>query len=469
MDVFREPAVEKGVGEDGSSGLVPFVGAQRYQKVEEVASETDLLLNNKCCSKAQEQELQASASTTDLLTWMYIISWFVQGVSVISMETSISCLAQDLGIDVALVSSALIFRSIGSAVGSLSSGFLIRRLGAHSLLFNSCILMGGFIAFVPHAQNLEIVWFLFFVIGACVNLQISAASVLPKQMALEDQSAGKTFQMFFVGNGLGINAVPFIERYQPYERVLLGFGVAAFLFGWIGHCLELKPGGDMLASPETTAEEDGNQENISGLKESSWKRFLDKLRKGSINRFDFAVAIMLLLLTNVMIQTDSFLTTYMESSGLENISSGVLSAFLAGALIVQTFFAFFYKVTLQQLYILMPLGLVLATTAFLGLAFWPLGSTHFREAVVWFVFVVAGMCLGPLFGWSYDLWNRITDSSEDGAALISLFTHLTTWVSFLMFQIYDLTGDKNILLYFNSAELSMALVVLASVRFAQQS
>uniref|UniRef100_A0A7S3XKJ9 Uncharacterized protein n=1 Tax=Heterosigma akashiwo TaxID=2829 RepID=A0A7S3XKJ9_HETAK len=175
---------------------------------------------------------------------------------------------------------------------------------------------------------------------------------------------------------------------------------------------------------------------------------------------------MQLLLNNIIIQTDSFLRTYLQSLGLEQISSGLLTAFLAGALIMQSFFAF-YTVTLKQLYFLMASAFVLAPTALMVLVFVS-GSAVFGYAL-WFVFVVVGMCLGPSFGWCYDLWNRITYSSEDGAALISLFSYLTSWLSFVMFQIYDLTGDKNLLLYFNSAEFCMALLLLAAVKLARNS
>mmetsp|Transcript_4161 Transcript_4161/g.6632 ORF Transcript_4161/g.6632 Transcript_4161/m.6632 type:complete len:130 (+) Transcript_4161:2-391(+) len=75
--------------------------------------------------------------------------------------------------------------------------------------------------------------------------------------------------------------------------------------------------------------------------------------------------------------------------------------------------------------------------------------------------LIYGFCVGPLYGYVFDLWNRSTEVTEMGSAVVIFGVAGSGVFSYLTHTIWLAVGSCSVLMVVNGLSFAVAWVILA--------
>mmetsp|Transcript_11577 Transcript_11577/g.18540 ORF Transcript_11577/g.18540 Transcript_11577/m.18540 type:complete len:475 (-) Transcript_11577:35-1459(-) len=342
-----------------------------------------------------------------LLGLGYLLGTFVSGVLVLGMEINLEQLAENCDVSLAKATSALIFRSGGAIFGSLFAGKLLNLVEPHSVLISSVFAAAMIMEGCNYATNIWFIYLFFTLMGCLVGfIQVSALLLI---RLLFKETAGPWLQSSALTFQLGCVTFPILKDTLSFH---LMYHILAVLMALISlyifstkKAIIPKLQSPSLRTPGGDAEvQEGSSMGGEGEK--------------SFGRGDVISAFCLFFLGGLIVETTTYLESYIEDVGASVDSDDALVALTSTSLLAQMITLY-----LQQDASTGSMVTYFISCAAAGLVcqlpplIWSASST----TALWVTIFGTGLFFGPCWGLVFDVWDRFTaEPTAWGSALLNL-------------------------------------------------
>jgi len=349
-----------------------------------------------------------------VLGFYYLSYSFMAGVVIIGMEYNLMEFSVLCASTLEKANYSLIFRSVGSIIGSVSSAPIFSRFDPHYTVMACLGVNALLLALTCLARQIFYMYFFFLVFGCNVSI-IHAGVVAIIRMIYQDE-AGPWLQSTCFCFQAGVIFVPALLHILSLQSTYMTLALigAAICFT-----------GVVLPHPGRLAEE---------KKESGSSKY---------QYVDFAIAACCFFNAGVIVETFALLPPYMVSvlpslepeTAVMGLSIAIMTGQLISVKIQQA-------PTVQDLYMFVTCFSLVATCCMFSVLVRP-----YNEFLFWFSMILFGFTWGPINGMVYDIWNKRTTPTFYGAGIVMLgsqsgsgfysnvtyfWWHLLSWPQVLM-------------------------------------
>mmetsp|Transcript_22510 Transcript_22510/g.29212 ORF Transcript_22510/g.29212 Transcript_22510/m.29212 type:complete len:412 (+) Transcript_22510:2-1237(+) len=332
---------------------------------------------------------------------------FINGFVIIGMEINLEDFADICGVTLQEASSALIFRSVGSAIGAFMAGPLLNHVEPHQVLFGCFILAGAMMSLISWNTSLTGIFAIFAIMGMSVCVMQTGVLLLirkyfPDQTGFWMQAAQFSFQ-------IAVTLFPLMLEYVDLGEVY-----------YFNSVLAMGSGACILATSQTLQRRK--------LFSDDWENFTaapvleDKSKHTPIKEFfatgDVLVAFANFCIGGIVVETTTYLESYTEEAPLtalvdpDMVLFGFTTAILFGQLVMIPLQSNATTARVMTYFVVLSI-----------FAMWSQQVILIFPTSVWVLrigTICMGFFMGPLSGLLFDLWDKYTvEPSPYGSSLVN--------------------------------------------------
>jgi MFS family permease len=373
--------------------------------------------------------LSAATSTRhqQLFGWLYIFTMFVGGAYSLAMGESIDTLAEQCGSTATDASLAFVGLGVGAFFGAVSSAFLYQRYFGLNIVFTALLVTSFLLLFLAFNTSLYLLITAYFIIGYLDGI-IETGMFIVLRKVLSDK-AGVWLGFGQIGNAMGFTFAVFLEGFVDSEYTI--FGTVSIFTLSIAIVLLLSTNDDKMLQIV--------KDNISrgDLVMSHHPHYY----------VEILIALTVMLIYGGETLVTSYLTTYVESEGVETSDTAKYQ------LVAMWGVAFFSRILgiLDQAYQITNNNILWHTYIFLAfgiVSILPIVINTESSTVLWVGLSCYGFAFGPLIGYVYDWLNRSTAVSETSTAIVVFGMNVgTSLVLYVTTEIWSLADNAVVMFY----------------------